>query len=148
MLHSQFESAFPRLRRTGFEITSPMDPTYNCIAWAAGDSSRWWQPVPIGGYYWPPDAATEMTIDAYTEAYRSVGYESCSDGDLDPSLEKIALFALNGEPTHAARQLRSGQWTSKCGRDHDISHIAARDVGGTSYGEIVSFMARPWPDAH
>lgn len=31
---------FPGLSSTSFKITSPFDPTYNCIAWAAGDTRR------------------------------------------------------------------------------------------------------------
>lgn len=30
------ESLFPDLARTGYQITSPPDPVYNCIAWTAG----------------------------------------------------------------------------------------------------------------
>lgn len=30
------ERLFPDLARTGYRLTSPPDPVYNCIAWAAG----------------------------------------------------------------------------------------------------------------
>ncbi len=39
-------------------VTSPKDPSYNCIAFAAGDADRKWDPdmLPDPGYYWPPNA--------------------------------------------------------------------------------------------
>jgi hypothetical protein len=39
---------FPRLRTDNHRITSPSSSRYNCIAWAAEDSSQWWQP----GLHW------------------------------------------------------------------------------------------------
>lgn len=38
------EELFPGLRETEYTLTSPEDRGYNCIAWAAGDLSRWWWP--------------------------------------------------------------------------------------------------------
>jgi hypothetical protein len=47
----------------------------------------------------------------------------CEGSGLEVGFEKIALYALpDGEPTHAARQLLSGKWTSKLGRWQDIEH--------------------------
>jgi len=44
--------------------------------------------------------------------------------------------------THAARQLSSGQWTSKLGRSEGIEHDTPDDVAGGFYGEVVQFMKR------
>jgi len=41
MVESRLEVAFPRLRGQFYRIQSPKDDRYNCIAFAAGDSSRW-----------------------------------------------------------------------------------------------------------
>ena len=43
---------------TDYDVTSPRDSTYNCIAFAAGDTSRKWDPNALlhPGYYWPADA--------------------------------------------------------------------------------------------
>ena len=47
------ESLFPDLARTGYQVTSPPDPVYNCIAWAAGRTDEWWWPD-VGGFeFWP-----------------------------------------------------------------------------------------------
>jgi hypothetical protein len=65
----------------------------------------------------------ELTIAAFIQAYATRGYVPCDRADLEPGFEKIALYAtVDGEPTHAARQLPNGKWTSKLGRWQDIEH--------------------------
>ncbi len=53
------------------------------------------------------------------------------------------LYVLNGEPTHAARQLPDGRWSSKLGKGHDVSHTTVRGVEGPCYGKAVQYMRRP-----
>lgn len=147
---SRVERELPGLVGTHYEVTSPVDPSYNCVAWAAGDSRAWWEPVRAivgnglqGGYYWPPDAPIEMTVDSFVRAFRQEGYQSCGDGGLEENLTKIAIFATAlGVPTHVARQLSDGRWASKLGRFEDIEHDAATDVEGDGYGTIVQYMCR------
>ena len=45
---TSIEAAFPALVGTGYFVTSPATPEYNCIAWAAGETDRWWWPDPMG----------------------------------------------------------------------------------------------------
>lgn len=53
------------------------------------------------------------------------------------------LFAdLAGMPTHAARQLHSGAWTSKLGNAEDIEH-ELHALEGEIYGTVVVIMNRP-----
>src|SRR5262249_6606580 len=47
------ELVFPNLTGTDYRVTSPADDAYNCLAWAAAESDRWWWPDALGGYYWP-----------------------------------------------------------------------------------------------
>ena len=136
----ELEATFPRLRSTPYRITSPETKQYNCIAWAAGESSRWWWPSPDA--YWPPSAPEALTLDAFVAAYGSCGYSVCSNGDLEPGTEKIAIYAtIAGTPKHAARQLTNGNWTSKCGSTEDIEHTLD-GVSGVVYGTPAVFMSR------
>src|SRR5438132_472849 len=50
------EESFPGLVSAGYRVSSPKDPNHNCMAYAAGDTSRKWDParIPVPGYYWPP----------------------------------------------------------------------------------------------
>ena len=68
---------FPRLTAANHRVTSPATPDYNCVAWAAGDSGRWWQP----GVYWPVETSPgDAGPDALARAFRTLGYEPCPDG--------------------------------------------------------------------
>jgi hypothetical protein len=134
---------FPNLREQEFEITSPKDPRYNCIAWAAGDVKRWWWPAEPSFTYWPAGARREETVAGFAEAFSTLGYEIAESGELESGYEKLAIFALaDGVPTHMARQQLDGSWTSKLGRLEDISHIHLAAVGGTDYGDVVVFLRR------
>ncbi len=49
-----YRDFFPNLGDQNHKKTSEWDQTYNCIAWAAGDSDHWWDVET--GYYWPDGA--------------------------------------------------------------------------------------------
>ena len=148
---SRIEAAIPSLRGTEYAVTSPIDPTYNCVAWALGDSSAWWEPVPslvgggsLGGYYWPPAAPLELTIEAFEAALREQGFQICDNSSLEPGFDKVVIYASSvGVPTHAARQLADGRWASKLGRFEDIEHQRPEDLEGPNYGVINRYMRRP-----
>lgn len=135
---------FPLLDAEGWTETSPVDPGYNCIAWAADDDRRLWWPgaPPIG--YWPPGIADEPTVAAFEALFGQLGYAPCETGELEEGFEKIAIYSKEGEVTHAARQLASGSWTSKLGRNIDIEHTL-RGLQGPTYGEVVRFLKRRRP---
>lgn len=133
---------FPNLSATPHQITSPAETTYNCIAWAAGDDKNWWWPDTMGEYEWPPSASREETIKAFIEAFESIGYSECADAEFEKAFLKVAIYADSaGKPTHAARQLKNGQWTSKCGDLEDIEHTLDA-FEGSNYGSPVVFLKR------
>jgi hypothetical protein len=136
------ERLFPKLSAAGYQVTSPADPRYNCIAWAAGHDDRWWEPATGPGYYWPAGVPEEWTLAALVQVFETLGYMGCADGNPEPDYEKVALFAEEGEATHAARQLPDGRWTSKMGKQEDIIHTLAALHGGP-YGLVVQFLRRP-----
>lgn len=129
--------AFPRLTPDNHRVTSPATPDYNCVAWSAGDTDRWWEP----GVCWPAQAEG-YGPDVLEAAFRSLGYEPCADGGVEAGFEKVALYAAGAFYTHAARQLPSGKWTSKLGRSEDIEHDTPDDIAGGAYGEVFRFMRR------
>src|SRR6266404_4099638 len=132
------EALFPNLRNAVFLITSEPDEAYNCIAHAAGISDIPWWPAAEGtpDVYWPSAVVREETLEAFEAAYAVIGYMPCDGPDLEPGFEKIALFAdARGNPTHAARQLSSGAWTSKLGQLDDIEHATLEALEGDLYGK-------------
>jgi hypothetical protein len=142
------EAVFSGLVGTDYRVTSPRDGDYNCIAWAAADTQNWWWPSQdVGKEYWPPEVPRERTLDAFVAVFATLGYTVCEGEDPESGYEKIALFSDgNGRPTHAARQLVDGRWTSKLGKAEDIEH-GLRGLEGAVYGSVVFVMKRPVPPA-
>jgi hypothetical protein len=134
-------AAFPNLAASRREARSPRDARYNCVAWAAGEDSRWWWPDSQGTAYWPTGAPREESLAGYIAAFGTLGYETCTDGALESAYEKLAIFASHGVPTHVTRQLGGGSGTSKLGKSIDLTHrLEALD--GEVYGAVVQFMRR------
>ena len=138
----ELEGYLPGLASGDYEITSDESGGYNCIAWAADDQSQNWWPGVGRQAHWPTGAPQACSLDAFEAAYSTLGYERCDNGDPEEGCEKVAIFASDaGEPTHAARQLPSGRWTSKLGKAEDIEHNLL-DVEGDIYGTAARFMRR------
>lgn len=145
-LHPKREAVFPNIRAEGYEVTSDEDDDYNCIAHAADKkNARWWPATHVDGVYWPKDAPLEETVEAFLKAYQTEGYTPCDDGTPEPGHEKVAIYTdQDGIPTHAARLLSSGEWTSKLGGWEDISHPTLRALEGAvpAYGTPTAYLKR------
>jgi hypothetical protein len=127
-------------------VTSPEDPSYNCIAWAANEDDVWWWPDTEFVAYWPRDVPRKVTIDAFIQAYSTMGYAPCETTNLETGFEKIAIYVNSqGTPTHAARQLPNGFWTSKIGKYKDIEHESLQALEGPAYGSVAQILKRPIP---
>lgn len=137
----EIENWFPQLTETDYTITSPETPEYNCIAWAACDSEAWWWPDPFNIAFWPSDIPREETLEAFIKAYNALRYVLCNTHDYEEGFEKIALYEKNGKPSHAARQLNNGRWTSKLGKLEDIEHTL-EGLYGQEYGSLAIVMKR------
>jgi hypothetical protein len=135
-----WQQNFPKLASSPHKVTSPKTAAYNCIAWAAADTSRWWWPDPFFQYYWPPLAKREETLAVFITVFKSLGYLEMNIDPTSPG-EKVALYALGGSPTHAARQLPSGRWTSKLGPEEDIEHELTA-IEGPTYGSVAIVLGR------
>lgn len=134
----------PGLAGENYTITSPPDPAYNCVAYAAGVTDDWWSQAGI--YPWP-NAPRTPDIGSLISVFRGQGYELCADADagVADGYEKVALYAANGLWTHAARQLPGGQWSSKLGVYEDISHQSPQALAGDAYGAVHCIMRRKLP---
>lgn len=136
------EQWFPQLQVSEYEITSPRDGEYNCIAWAASDHDQWWWPDSDEQYYWPQEVRRVCTLAAFAAAYATIGYRPCESQEPEDGLEKVVVFAdSNGIPTHAARQLSNGRWTSKLGNFEDIEHDLLA-LTGELYGSVAAVLGR------
>ena len=66
-------TAFPGLSKEDFDIVDQPSTRYNCIAYAASDTSKRWDPN--GNYYWPPWATPDDRIKSVIEAFAGLGYQ-------------------------------------------------------------------------
>lgn len=130
---------FPRAGRETW-ITSPIDFNYNCIAWAAEDTTHFWWPEQLG--FWPAEAPRNTSLEAFLIAFATLGYAPCSDGNLVPGMQKVAFYGKGRSVLHAARQLSDGKWSSKLGRAQDVSHDLS-SLEGPAYGIVIQFVERP-----
>jgi hypothetical protein len=134
------ENIFRNLRVGRYELKSPQTRIYNCIAWAAKETHRrWW---PIGGY-WPLNVPREETVECFIMAFGTLEYEPCTNAKHEKGFEKVAIYIdSSGTPTHMARQLESGRWTSKLGSLEDIEHETLHEVEGDDYGRATKILRR------
>lgn len=143
------EKRFERLRPTDYEGKSDPDWDYNCIAWAMGRDDKHFWPSEIGGSTWPKGLPREEpgaeTLANFIRAFRRIQYKVSNKKDysLERGIEKVAIYVKSQQnPTHAARQLPSGIWTSKIGEEEDIEHISPAVLEGAFYGTVAVVMFR------
>jgi hypothetical protein len=146
---SWLPKVFNGIKADDFTCQSDRDIRYNCIAWAAGKQDKFWWPYDEPGYWWPDGLpkqdVNEETVDHFIHAFATVDYKVCRNGKLSRRYEKIALYVdANDRPTHAARLLPSGVWSSKLGEDEDIEHKTLECLGG-GYGRVKVFLKRRYP---
>ena len=146
MLDDEIESEFPRLRAEGsYFITSPKNQKYNCVAWGVRDKAHVWQYLPnFAGYYWPPGIERDDTLESWIRVFEMHMFEKCDSRQPEEGYEKIVIFlGVDGEPSHVARQMVNGTWTSKLGiRGKDIIHRSVDALEGDIYGAIAQVMRR------
>ena len=134
------EDRFPNLSSSQYGKTSDQNGLYNCIAYAAGDTSTWWD----NKAYWPQKAKKGKTTQHLVGVYRTLGYQVCDNGELEEGFEKVTIYANRiGNWKHAAKQLENGHWSSKLGEEEDIFHSTPKALEGEIYGAVAQFLKRP-----
>jgi hypothetical protein len=112
--------------------TSDPTPVYNCFGWAHNRcEDKWFEPHPENEPYddpevipyWPPHIPRDYSLNSFLSLYKSIGYERCETEDTEKGYKKIALLLDKwGEPIHATFQNEEGSWSSKLGKEEDVSH--------------------------
>ncbi len=137
----RLENVFPRLSGEAFQIVAPTSNRYNCIAYAAGDTSEWWDIVE-GDYYWPHFATRSDRIESLIEVFAGLGFQQCQDSSLESGYEKVALYEEQGVWKHAALQTPTGRWRSKMGQGPVIEHLSPESLCDGIYGNPAVLMRR------
>lgn len=147
-LDQDLEKEYPKLNAVGYNVTSPKDKKYNCVAWAAKrDQQNWWEPLNEPGCYWPKEVPFNHSFENYVKVFEVLGYSYCDNPSLEEGFEKVALFShAIGWFEHVSHQLEDGAWISKLGPYEDIKHatIGALESNGVlpAYGMVTRIMKR------
>lgn len=139
---------FPNASADNSRILRGCTCAFNCIAWAMGDTKRYW--ACAEDYHWPEGVPRVWCLDSIVQMLNRNHYQECEDGSLEPDFEKIAVY---GHPTyepdeydsftHLAKQEPDGMWTSKLGSYELIAHETAETLNGGAYGDVVAYFKRP-----
>lgn len=132
-------NGFPKLKSTKHQVTSPRNPQYNCIAWAAHTTNCWWWPARDA--FWPPGAPMTDNISSFHAAYNTLGFIPIEEAEIPNYREIIALMGNGTTVKHAMRLLPDGMWSSKLGKLFDISH-EINSLEGHEYGVVIGFMGK------
>ena len=79
------ERIFPALATDGYVVVSPETTAYNCIAWAAGESHRWWEP----DICWPIQPGDDLAT--LIGLFASLGHALCDGDRLEVGYQRVAL---------------------------------------------------------
>jgi len=85
------------------------------------------------------------SVAAFVEAFATLGYHEISVEvhGLPSAADILVVYTdVAGVPTHMARRLASGRWTSKMGQDVDIEHDDLECLAGPRYGRPAVILAR------
>lgn len=132
---------FPNSFIEPFVVTSIATGNYNCIAWVLEDTEHFYWPDPKEFFYWLPNISREENIETFVQLFSFHGYEISDNALKEKGYTKIALFAKDNLPTHAARQLPNGLWTSKLGILEDVRHTLSSISDGL-YGSVVLILKK------
>jgi hypothetical protein len=130
--------AFPHLGRE-FQVLGPATMNYNCIAWAVGVTNQW---------VWPIKPGKEPSVADFDVLFGKHGYRRVKglNFDLKTGTQKIVLYGKRKgqtwEPTHVARQLFDGSWSSKLGNLPLVRHLEPSDLDGGVYGVPIAVYVR------
>ncbi len=143
-LNHWLEGRHPNLLIYGYDVTSRRNKKYNCVAFAADDYTRWWEPLSGPGFFWPKRTVPmDYAIQNYVRVFELMGYRRCDTEDFVSGFEKVAIYQdESGEFTHIARQTRAGDWQSKMGPYEDIRHDVTAALNDEVYGAPTIFLER------
>lgn len=107
--------SFPNLRNEGFTVIEPPSDRYNCVAYTAGDTSRWWDHTPRR--YWPPHASRSGRIESLIEVFVVLGYEQCKDESLEDATKRLPSMTITAPGSTRAFKCPTEHGAAKWAKD-------------------------------
>src|SRR5215203_195187 len=97
--HLKKRKEFPSLTKKNHSVESDIDPNYNCIAYAAGITTRKYWPIFHPDYAWIRGIPSTEEVESFVKFYETFGYAETDNGEYVEGHEKIAIFiGANGKP--------------------------------------------------
>ena len=102
MAKSDVERDFPALVGKDYDL-SDEDFNNNCLGFALGDLSGWWEPPSGHGQYWPPGFPEDIKVKTVEEIIKVHGFTVEISPGTPPETDAIAIYAIGDEWQHFAR---------------------------------------------
>lgn len=141
MARDDVERILPTLKGRDLSL-SPEDFNVNCLAFAVGDNTQWWEPPSGHGTYWPQGFREDLSVQTVEEILKLHGFTVESDRAETPDTDAIAIYGERGEWTHFAK-FANGKWSSKLGELDDVEDIMLDDLEVPDYGKCLKILKRP-----
>ena len=136
--NKDLEFWFPNIIGKSYKISvSTWD--FNCVAFTLGiyDDYVW-----NTEKSWPSSVPRDLKIENFRKLYEFYGYKECVDFSYEKKYEKIAFYAKNNQPLHAAKQFND-IWKSKISNlivEHELKWLCGNTTD--AYGDIVFIMKK------
>ena len=133
------EEWFPNIIGENFKIVISTFE-FNCVAFTLDiyDDYVW-----ITEKSWPHNLIPRvLNIDSFKKLYELHNYKICDNDSYEENYEKIAFYAKNNQPLHAAKQF-GNIWKSKISNlivEHELEWLCGDSQD--AYGDIVFIMKR------
>ena len=99
----RIKQVFENLKEGEFEITSPFDAKYNCIAHAADDNEKWWWAVDTktagNDVFWFNNIPSQATLENFILAFQKLGYQPCDNPELEKDFD-VTIITQNIDDLH------------------------------------------------
>lgn len=123
-----------------FEYTSPVDPNYNCLAWALSHQFSAFENSKGAFWAWPD--IPDDTAEGWARVFETHGFTRTDDFGFVEGYEKVAILEDADGDLHATRQDKSGRWKSKLGDlGPDIDHDGLECLEA-AYGKVVLVLQK------
>jgi hypothetical protein len=144
MPRGDVERDFPGLVGVNYGL-SDENFNVNCLAYAMGDSSNWWEPPNGQGQYWPDGFDEDTSVKTIEKILKLHGYTEEIEIGTMPTEDAIAIYGDGKEWMHFAK-FSNGTWSSKLGDGHDVDGHSLEHLVGHIYGGVCKILSRPEKD--
>ena len=119
----RIKQVFENLKDGEYELTSPFDAKYNCIAHAAGENDKWWWSVDKktagNDVFWFDNVPSQATLENFILAFGKLGYEICDSTQIENGFEKNRRLCQRERPASCAERFSDAYVASAFRRQMD-----------------------------